>query len=433
VSKITRILLVVFIILLAGCNRPQPEPKQLPTETPLAPQPVPTDTEIPPTQGNTPFPTFTPTDEPDQPRPPTEQPWQPPVGDGIPLFPAGTDITLHEIRMINSLQGWSIAVSDSDTEHVLRTEDGGYTWQDVTPPQPLAEIETKLIVNSAFWDEGTAWVVYNGSDIVWATRNGGVSWQAAPVEFETLYGGLFAILDEDHVWLFQFLEGGMQNVYTALNRTSDGGGNWEKLLDPYTDASIQSFDKTGAAFINPQYGWLTRNFRGVAMYVDLDVTMNGGVTWETLEMTPPPSLPDAFSTCACGLYDPDLVSPLEGSTRLSCACYENDQKIQRDYLYRTYDGGGTWEIQETPSGDLFYIDGQILYALGRDIHISEDGGESWQMVRTVNWDGQFSFIDRDTAWIVATNGEEYALVKTSNGCSSFIEIKPEVVSSTSTR
>jgi len=433
VSKISRILLILSIILLAGCDSPQPEPKQLSTKTPETPQALPTDTEIPPTQGNTPFPTFTPTDEPDQPGPPTEQPWQPPAGDTIPLYSAGKEITLHKIQMIDQLIGWSIAVSDSDTEHILRSEDGGYTWQDVTPPQPLADMETRLTVNGTFWDEETAWASYNDSDIVWATHDGGTTWQAAPLDYETRSGSLFSVQDANHAWMFQFLDAGMQKVYTALYRTIDGGTSWEKLLDPYTDASIQGFDKTGSSFINPLCGWLTRDFRGVQPQVELNLTQDGGLTWEAIDLPEPASAPEIFNNCACGLYDPDLDSLLEGSTRLSCACYEDDQQTERDYLYRTNDGGGTWEIQETPGGELVYINDQIIYALGREIYRSENGGESWQKVRTVNWDGQFSFIDRNTAWVVAFNGQEYALVKTSNGCDSFIEIKPELISSQSIR
>jgi len=432
VSKITRTLLILLIMFLAGCNSPQPEPKQLPTRTLEIPQ-VPTDTEIPPTQGNTPFPTLTPTNEPEQPGPPTEQPWQLPEGDPIPLYPAGEKITLHKIQMIDQLIGWSIAVSDSDTEHILHTEDGGYKWQDVTPPQPVSDTGTKLTINGAFWDEGTAWATYNGSDFVWATKDSGVTWQAAPLDYETLSGSLFSVQDGNHAWMFQFLDAGMQKVYTALYRTVNGGSSWEKLLDPYTDASIQGFDKTGAAFINPQYGWLTRTFRGVQPQVELNLTQDGGFTWEALYIPEPPSAPEIFNNCNCGLYNPDLNSPLEGSFHLSCSCYEDDQQLKWDYLYRTNDGGETWEIREAPGGDFVYINDQIIYALSRDIYLSEDGGESWQMVRTVNWDGQFSFIDRDTAWIVAINGEEYALVKTSNGCDSFIEIKPEVIASQSIR
>lgn len=428
--KISRLFLALIFIILTGCNRPTPEPKQLPTKTQEIPHIPPIDTEIPPTQGNTPFPTFTPTIGPG---PPTEQPWQPPEGDTIPLYSAGKDITLHEIQMIDQLIGWSIAVSDSDTEHILRTEDKGYTWQDVTPPQPFTDMGTKLTVNGAFWDEGIAWVSYNGSDIVWATKDGGVTWQAASLDYETLSGSLFSVQDGNHAWMFQFLDAGMQKVFTVLYRTRDGGVSWEKLLDPYTDASIQGFDKTGAAFINPQYGWLTRNFRGVQPQIELNLTQDGGLTWEALNIPEPPSALEIFNNCACGLYDPDLLSPLEGSTRLSCACYVDDQKTERNYLYRTNDGGETWEIWEAPGGDLVYINDQIIYALSRDIYRSEDGGESWQKVRTVNWDGQFSFIDRDTAWVVAINDEEYALVKTSNGCDSFSIIIPEVIASQSVR
>lgn len=438
-SKITRILLVVFIILLAGCNRPQPEPKQLPTDTniPLAE----TSTEAPaPDATNTSRPADTPqpaaAESDPTPAEPTIDMTQALEGDLIPLFPSGTDITIHEIHMVSNLAGWAIAVADPGTEHILTTANGGNTWQDVTPPQPLVTGDAGFTtVDMGIWEADSAWVIYAGSDLLWSTKNGGVTWKVIPVIHETLYASMFSVLDVNNAWVFQFLDAGMQKVFTAVSRTSDGGENWELLLDPFTDNTIQSFDKTGAVFINSQYGWLTRDFRGVDPFVHLNLTQDGGFTWEALKIPAPPSVPDVFLRGACGLYDPYLISPGQGFFRLSCLYFENDQRMDQDYLYKTSDSGATWNILYAPGGDIYYISDQIMYAVRREIYRSDDGGVNWQLIRTVNWDGHFSFINQDTAWGVAydPDDDEYALVKTTDGCNSFSIIKPELISSQSIR
>jgi len=343
--------------------------------------------------------------------------------------------------MVDELHGWSVTSIEPGIDHILKTSDGGYTWQDVSPPQPIGDPGSRLRVSAAFEDKNTTWAAYRGSDLVWATQDGGVTWQATQLEFETNMGSLLTSQDINHAWLFQYLEAGMSKVYTALYRTSDSGLSWHKLLDPYTDVSIQSFEKTGVQFIDSQYGWLTEDSHGVAMYVDLNITLDGGQTWEILKMPAPPSTPEIFSNCACGMSNPFLTSTQQGSSQLTCGCYEDSQKVLYDYLYKTSDGGISWEILEVPSGELYFINNQVIYSLHRDyspnreIYRSEDGGESWVEVKTVFWDGQFSFINRDTAWVVAYDWEddEYALVKTSNGCNSFVEIKPEIITSPAMR
>ena len=435
-----RILLIMIIILLAGCNYPQAEPKLLPI-----------DSEKPPTEISTTAPPLQVTDTPQpdstngSPAPdsppiePTKDMTQVLAGDLIPIFPAGTDIIIHEIHMVNNLAGWAIAVEDPEIEHVLRTEDGGNTWQDVTPPQPLVTGDPGFTtVDLGIWDVNTAWVNYAGSDLIWTTTNGGVNWDVVPVIYETRGSALFTVLDENHAWAFQFLDAGMQKVYTALIRTSDGGDTWSLLLDPYTDATIQSFDKTGSVFINADYGWLTRDFRGVTPFLHLNETRDGGITWEALDIPTPPSLPDIFNNGACGLYNPDLRSTEQGSFRLSCLYIENDQSLERDFLYKTSDGGATWDILDAPGGKIFYISESIMYALARDIYRSDDGGQHWQYIKSVNWDGQFDFINQNTAWVVASDksdweNPEYALVKTTDGCNSFSIIIPEVITSSTNR
>ncbi len=57
---------------------------------------------------------------------------------------------------------------------------------------------------------------------------------------------------------------------------------------------------------------------------------------------------------------------------------------------------------------------------------STDGGLSWVKIKTVNWDGQFSFVDEKTGWAVATDGEEIALVFTQDGGHNWQLILPAI-------
>ncbi|MFN2112395.1 MAG: WD40/YVTN/BNR-like repeat-containing protein [Anaerolineales bacterium] len=427
-KKIFALLLISILLTLSGCGQPQlaASPTAADTQSStITPPPPPTSTENPPTSE----PSAT-AAEPTLPPTPTIDLSELLSGPAISHLAASQDLTIHQIQMITSQVGWAITRDDPSADHILITNSGGQVWKDVTPPQPLNDSGMPLKATAGFLDQDTAFVNYTGSEIIWTTSDGGASWQPGPVMYQTMAGGLFSILDNDHAWLFQFLDAGMQKVYTAISRTEDGGQSWETILDPYSDSAIQGFDKTGTAFIDPQFGWLTRDFRGVAIYVYLDITQDGGLTWQQVDMPAPPSASDAFSTCACGLYDPALDSEQSGSVRLTCKCYPGDTQLTKNFLYQTSDGGASWDIQYVPEGDLHRISDQVLYLTDREIYRSTDSGVEWDLVKSVNWDGQFSFISEDLAWAVAYDptNDVYALVKTADGCSSFQIIQPQLVS-----
>ena len=443
-KRISLLILFIILMLLPACNFPAPEQKQLPTTTETASSVPPTNTTLPqPTE------TWLPTSTVDPLAGATSTPSPPAVdistpdlsdllaGEPIALLSAGADLTIHEVKMITDQEGWAISRVDPGIDHILVTKDGGSTWQDVTPPQPGLDQRKTLHVSAAFPGLDTAFVYYHGSQMVWTTQDGGLTWSAGAVQFPSRYGALFAALDADHAWVFQFLDAGMSKVYTSLVRTTDGGDSWQTILDPYTDASIQSFDKTGVVFVSPQEGILTRNFRGVAAYVEISLTTDGGKTWENIRIPPPPSQPEILksASCACGLYDPSADSIEQITARLTCSCFFEEGEVFYNYLYQTSNGGDNWTISPMPEGELYSITDSILFAVSRDIKKSTDGGATWNPVKTVNWDGEFSFINQNLAWGVAYDpqDEEYALVKTTDGCNSFEIIRPQLLPSPSSR
>ena len=75
---------------------------------------------------------------------PTEAPEEAieePQGTPIAHLDPDTLILVTHIQMISQERGWGIGGLDGASDHVFRTNDGGQTWIDVTPPEPAPEEE----------------------------------------------------------------------------------------------------------------------------------------------------------------------------------------------------------------------------------------------------------------------------------------------------
>jgi len=98
------------------------------------------------------------------------------------------------------------------------------------------------------------------------------------------------------------------------------------------------------------------------------------------------------------------------------------------YIYTTPNRGQTWQYTQLPApiDSLIFIDEKKGWAFGREFFTTSDGGLSWVSVKTVNWDGQFSFINSFHGWAVASNNEEIALVKTADGGLTWQIIDPQI-------
>ncbi len=71
---------------------------------------------------------------------------------------------------------------------------------------------------------------------------------------------------------------------------------------------------------------------------------------------------------------------------------------------------------------------RTAFAFDRHIHQTLDGGQSWEFVKTVQWDGQFNFVSEQIGWAVARDGDALALVTTTNGGKTWSLLKPSITS-----
>src|SRR5687768_14926788 len=139
------------------------------------------------------FPTSSATSQPTA-LPPTPYPDTPsPEEIDAPLIEAPA---LVEIQFFNELQGWAVTGTQ-----IARTNDGGITWYDVTPPDMRA---TEYSLEIFFLDKNHAWVQkpdfenFPNSGFLSRTSDGGLTWRKAATPFS---GGKLDFLDEENGWM----------------------------------------------------------------------------------------------------------------------------------------------------------------------------------------------------------------------------------------
>ncbi len=404
------LLSVVIVVTPVACQMFEEEELQpLPTR-PVDSPPPPTSDTVPPTE---PAP------------PPTQPPQKLPLGIGIPHMNAGEAVVISMIDMFSETRGWAIGGEEDPGNHILYTVDGGNTWADVTPPElnpSVGEPEKKAF--GFFLDKTTAWVTYylaNGTipdmPIIWYTTDGGTSWSGSPpldtqVSMEHYSPIFLYFVNQNTGWFIVAVGAGMSHQYSVVYQTQNGGGSWEMIHDPMNSIYLQTCCKTGLSFADTQTGLITFE-QGPYAEPYVEWTYDGGLTWEHETLQPLSNFPDMLTNGYCNGHSPHLFSSQIGMFALDC---KNFKTYTTDYyIYKTHNGGTTWDGDEYPGGGLTCFDANNCFALSREIHKTTDGGATWEHVSTVYWDGQFSFVNPDLVWAVVRSDTGIALVKSTNG------------------
>lgn len=428
-------------LALAACNLPSTLPLAPPTAIP-SPSPGPTSEPATATATGAAPPTQPPTSG-----PPTAAP--PEGGPAVELEPlaAGSEIALRRVAMLDAERGWGTGGLEADDNRVLRTRDGGQTWQDVTPPLFFAEGGASLHLQAFFLDFDRAWAFrYHPSQgpgpqgrtplVVWATVDGGASWQRGEPRWVPFLGAVSSppylrFTDAEEGWLLARRGGaGMHQYPVALLHTEDGGTSWIVQEDPFQGTGLQGCHKSGMAFGGSGTGMLSIDSCPI-VGAEVRVSRDGGATWEDLGLPEPDEHPSLHEEAGCESHSPAVFDDDSWVVGASCRVFSETTETLH-FLYWTDDGGDSWRILRAPTGSLLFVDAETAFALGRDIHRTEDGGASWEQRKVVSWDGQFSFVDASNGWAVARSGEEIALVRTDDGASTWRILNPEVGESPAT-
>ena len=136
---------------------------------------------------------------------------------------AGGSGTLISLHMIDLTTGWALG------EHaVLRTSDGGLQWKNVAPPNSVLTRESI----ADFLTASLAWVAtpqVNGTTTqILRTIDGGQTWQQSTIQ--EIFLKQITFIDSQHGWILSGwgATGGAAEV-VGVFRTGDGGKTWSNV------------------------------------------------------------------------------------------------------------------------------------------------------------------------------------------------------------
>lgn len=239
---------------------------------------------------------------------------------------------IERMHLVAEDQGWIIR-----DQHLLWTQDSGTTWADMTPPSE----KTRTLYDASFHDTRQGYLVGALTDAeslsitVWTTQDGGSSWQATTLSELHLLEDMLPqaatldVFDASHVWITITLATSANFSQGILFATSDGGTTWMQRALPVGGT---------VRFRDASTGWLV----GGSLNEHVYSTHDGGQTWEPQEIAP------QTATDELPVYNrPTFLSATHG---LFPVAYTGASE-PRVELYRTQDGGQTWELAETVALD----------------------------------------------------------------------------------
>jgi photosystem II stability/assembly factor-like uncharacterized protein len=330
------------------------------------------------------------------------------------------------VDFVSASDGWVSGGDAAGDFVVLRTTDGGATWQSsLTIPgvEPIPGFSTTVV---RFSDASSGWVVAGGSDDVggltaadttdggatWATRQGLPADPAVDTEY-THFDALAPLGPGAAVFLeTDVIVGGTLGA-PKVWRTTDGGATWRQTAKLTGDALIND-----VAFSSAADGWAIGTY--------LWHTTDGGLTWHRVRSASGGIRLDVRGDdiwdvgVGGALHSTDggahwtmtsAVSGLEVSFADASDGWVADGAVYR----HTTDGGTTWSSLTSPAPHAITSlsaapDGTVWGVAGRVV-VSPDGGLHWRYAtrRTV---AAVSAVSARQAWAVGGKG---LIMHTSDG------------------
>lgn len=362
---------------------------------------------------------------------------------------SGSGLLLTSIQMLDLQNGWGF---DSNY-HVLRTRNGGKTWQDVTPP-------TGYYDPAGFYtlDADTAWATFTNvlytnptTAYVWHTEDGGETWTQSdefrldldqygepyPYGFYLPQGMQF--IDRQTGWLLVAVAYNMNSARPLFFQTNDGGQTWNTINSriDLPDACVG----VGFVFIDSQTGWVGGNcfVQGVvsnkiSFFVlpdgwGVNKTLDGGHSYEQKTFLPIPAEFQELNLLEkdgdCGEIQLKPFAEHVIGIEWGCSIFT---PLRPDFRYFALSGddGKTWTSWKS-TGNEFFMDAANGWRLlaSAELQQTVDSGANWATIKNVTWeDAKFDFVSEQEGWAVASIGQTKALLYTTNGGKTWADLHP---------
>jgi photosystem II stability/assembly factor-like uncharacterized protein len=331
---------------------------------------------------------------------------------------------LVKIHFVNALDGWGI----TETQ-IVRTNDGGVTWYNVTPPEMTEAgygVDWFVLDNDRVWIQQPDFANYPYSGLQFRTTDGGINWNKLEVPYS---GAKISFLDANNGWALADLGVGAGSNAVAVYQTSDGGAAWNLKFvnDPNRAGAGDSIPLSGLKFGLTARDMQTAWVYGVvyapgASY--LFRTDNSGETWSQIELPLPPGGENA----ELGIEQLSFVSANDAYLLMRAVAETSTLAV-----YVSNDAGETWSLTPTllPGGGFadFLPAGEVVLYNRDQFYVTRDAAQTWKNVQPDIAFGEIfagmDFLDASTGYVITqdTTGRR-SLYRTDNGGETWYPVIP---------
>ncbi len=299
-----------------------------------------------------------------------------------PINPPPADVgDLQQFTQVSATTWWASVVSNLTNEtFVVRTVDGGRSWQDVTPP--VAALRSNGDPISDVRSAQTAWLGAATEDPaspipLYRTDDGGQSWQ----QVGTLPPDCtLQFVDVSNGWCYG-LQGAAGSMGVEIYRTENGGLTWQLISKTTGDGTPSTvgalpFGCDKSLTFTPQgVGWASSFCAGGGPY--LEISTDGGARWHAV--TPPPFPATADASEGEGLSIPvasgedvavaDLGALGPGGSAIDTS--SDSGKSWRIHPLPTAPSNSYWNVDLIDPAHWRATDGSVIIS-------TDDAGAHWQ-------------------------------------------------------
>jgi photosystem II stability/assembly factor-like uncharacterized protein len=321
-------------------------------------------------------------------------------------------LVLRWLHMIDRSHGYAVSGLDTRGYRLLRTDDGGRHWADITPgngtihPSGAATVSGRTILFGT--QRGAHTFAVERSD------DGGRAWRMSQIFRDSHPAGIGPpeLLDSTHLYLAMGEGAAAGSEAESLWTSSDGGRTWQFVSRTDFTSSRRGqlpfgCDKDGYGFATMRRGWAGGFCPGGKPF--LYRTDDGGRTWRRASLPEP-------RACACTVSAPTFFGGGGGVMFVYGWGVAGTTPVT--LVYWTADGGAHWRVGTPTSGlsgpAASFPSAQIAWvaAAAPGLHRvgpfdrllrTTDAGRSWQSIPLPFDAGQYHLdaLDGTTAFAYA--------------------------------
>ena len=292
---------------------------------------------------------------------------------------------------------------------VIRTTDGGKSWQTVGPP----DAEAADFRDLQAWDEFTAVIMSAGDvDRLYRTEDGGTSWTV--VYEHPVPGAFFDGMSFDSTGRHGWLMGDPINGKVHLLTTHDAGKTWRQISDsnsPSVVEGIAAFAASGTHILCSAKEIVLIGLGGADVKSDAASRAAVLMTTDSAQEWRNVSLPIRASQSA-GVFSITAIAPESSRLIVVGGDYQKPEQ-NTDNVAISDDSGRSWRVPKIsrPTGfrsvvvSVMQDDGNSLAITsgpsGTDQ--STDGGDSWSRLSDIGFH-TMSFVSSSIGWAAGADG-----------------------------